>query len=389
MRTRVGRFVLLALLLAAGIGAVLSTWSIAKQIAELARTEQETADRIDHLSTAVAAVSAAQLAYMAPSADRQPERVPSLIEVVRTETSSLRPHVRSLDAGRTLQAIADGAAALGSIEARAQEHLWLGQELMAADLIFSDARKATDAMTSGLRALRLAESAAAAGARDAALKSAWTIIGAVAGVWALGLILLVRLPAARALPESLPDSVVPAFVPRAEAAPRLAEPERPDLSVAAELCTAIARLTSADDLPGLLARAASTLDASGIVVWMAAGEELFAASAFGYQPEVIRHLGPINRAAINATAAAWREGTMQVVAGDDGVQGALVAPMLGPERCVGVLAVELPHGREGNPVTKAVTTMLAAQLAAALAGWPAASAAAPVNVPPLDKAAEA
>ena len=116
---------------------------------------------------------------------------------------------------------------------------------------------------------------------------------------------------------------------------------------------------------------------------------MFAAAAFGYAPHVIRRLGPINRAALNATAAAWRTRTLQVVSGDDAERSALAAPMLGPDRCVGVLAVEVRVGQEGDPATRAVTTLLAAQLAAALAGWPAASAAAPVQVPPLERAVEA
>ena len=75
------------------------------------------------------------------------------------------------------------------------------------------------------------------------------------------------------------------------------------------------RLTNADDLPHLLQQAAAVSDASGAVIWMAAGEELFAAAAFGYPPQVIQKLGPINRSAINATAAAWRTSTLQAVTG--------------------------------------------------------------------------
>jgi GAF domain-containing protein len=149
------------------------------------------------------------------------------------------------------------------------------------------------------------------------------------------------------------------------------------------------RLNSAEDLPELLQQAAAVVNASGVVVWMAAGEELFAAAAFGYPEQVIRRLGPINRSAINATAAAWRTGSLQAVSGDHGTRGALAAPMLGPDRCIGVLAVETAAGHDIDAATRAVTMMFAAQLAAALAGWPAASAAAPVTVPPLDSAAEA
>jgi hypothetical protein len=147
-------------------------------------------------------------------------------------------------------------------------------------------------------------------------------------------------------------------------------------------------LTAAEDLPRLLQRAAKVLDASGVVVWMAAGEELFAAAAFGYPPQVIQKLGPIHRSAINATAAAWRSGGLQAVAGGHDAHGALAAPMLAPDRCVGVLAFEVGVGQEGDLARRAITMMFAAQLAGALAGWPAASAAAPTGAPPLDRVAE-
>ena len=113
---------------------------------------------------------------------------------------------------------------------------------------------------------------------------------------------------------------------------------------------------------------------------------MFAAAAFGYPPQVIQKLGPINRSAINATASAWRTSTLQAVAGGQDGRGALAAPMLGPDRCVGVLAVELGIGHDADAARRAVTMMFAAQLAAALAGWPAASAAAPSDVPPLETA---
>jgi hypothetical protein len=117
-------------------------------------------------------------------------------------------------------------------------------------------------------------------------------------------------------------------------------------------------------------------------------KKLIAASAHGYDSHALTRLGPIHRAALNATATAWRTGTMQVVDGTEGARGALVAPMLGTDRCVGVLAVEVADGRENDRTTQAVTRVLAAQLAATLAPWPAASVA-DSERPALDKAAEA
>ena len=43
--------------------------------------------------------------------------------------------------------------------------------------------------------------------------------------------------------------------------------------------------------------------------------------------------------------------------------GAIVAPMFGPDTCIGVLAAEVRHGREQDASTRAVTMMVAAQLA--------------------------
>jgi hypothetical protein len=276
---------------------------------------------------------------------------------------------------------------LVDIETRAQEHIRLGQDLMAADLIFSEARSAAAEITAGLRDLRRSEAAAFSLARSASLSLAGTIVVSVAIAWLIGLALLIPLPRANA-PE--PKSVaVPETASSAIFAieQRVPEPSpQPDLALAADLCTAIGKLTAAEELPVLLQRAARVLDASGIVLWMAAGEELFVAAAYGYQPHVISKLGPINRSAINATAAAWRSSALQVVSGTGDGRGAIVAPMLGPERCIGALAVEMAVGREPSAASGAIARLFAAQLAAALAGWPAASAAAPADVPPLDRA---
>jgi len=297
--------------------------------------------------------------------------------------------VRSIEAGRALQAATASLATLSDVDVRAQEHLRLGQELMAADLLSSDGRSADEAVATNLRVLRAAENDGFATSRAAAFDSLWTIAGSVAALWILGLILLVRQPAVvlREEPVSVPSPhtlLAPTDTPREALASTSL-----DLQKAADVCTAIGQLTNADDLPRLLQQAAAVLNASGVVVWMAAGEELFAAAAFGYPAEVMRKLGPINRAAVNATAAAWRNGTLQVVSGSLAERGALAAPMLGPERCIGVLAVEVGVGQEAEAATRAVTSLLAAQLAAALAGWPAASAATPIQAPPLDRAVEA
>lgn len=389
MRSRAWRVVLVIVLLGGGAGAALVGWTISRQIAEVDRSQRELSDRADRLLTTLDAVTTAQQAHVTASSEQDPARVSALLGQLRSETEALRPHVRSIDGGRALQAVASSVATLSDIEARAAEHMWLGQDLMAADLLASDGRSADEAVASGLRTLRGAENDAFAAARASALDSLWTIAGAIAVLWVVGLILFMRQPSAVVREVSPAATQGHTLLAPTDAAQKLEPATSLDLQGAADVCTSIGQLTSAEDLSPLLRRAASVLDASGVVVWMAAGEDLFAAAAFGYAPHVMRRLGPINRAALNATAAAWRTSTLQVVSGDQTERSALAAPMLGPDRCVGVLAVEVRVGQERDPATRAVTALLAAQLAAALAGWPAASTAAPVNVPPLENAAEA
>jgi len=388
MRSRGWRFLVLVLMLASGAAAVWSSWNISRQIAQLDRSQRDLTDRIDGLLSTLDTVSSAQQAYVTPSSGQDPARVTELIGQIRQNTESLRTQVRSIESGRALQAVAAAAATLNDVETRAQEHIRSGQDFMAADLIFSDGRAADDAIASGLRMIRAAENDASSTSRADALDSSWTIGAAVAFLWVVGAILLVRVPAPVVPEEHVAIAPTQSLLTVAETLLDVSPPAGPDLQAAADVCTAMGRLTNADDLPRLLQQAAAVLDASGAVIWMAAGEELFAAAAFGYPPQVIQKLGPLNRSAINATAAAWRTSTLQAVTGGQDGRGALAAPMLGPDRCVGVLAVELGIGHDGDAGRRAISMMFAAQLAAALAGWPAASAAAPVDVPPLERAAE-
>lgn len=388
MRSRTWRFVILVVMLASGAAAAWAGWNTSRQITDFDRRQRDLTDHIDQLLATLHSVTRAQEAYVTPSPGQDPAGVLELTGQLRSGTDALRPRLLSIESGRAVQAVAAAAATLNDVETRAQEHLRSGQNFMAADLIFSDGRAADDAIASGLRTIRASETDHYASARADTLDALWTMGGASALVWLVGALLLARSPATDVSVQATTIAPTSSFQAIVEPANDLALHLGPDLQAAADVCTAIGRLTTADDLPPLLQRAAAVLDAPGIVIWMAAGEELFAAAAFGYPSQVIKKLGPINRSAINATAAAWRSGTLQAVSGGHDARGALAAPMFGPDRCVGVLAVEVGVGQEGDAARRAVAAMFAAQLAAALAGWPAASAAAPADVPPLERIAD-
>ncbi|HEY1302796.1 MAG TPA: hypothetical protein VGF24_04565 [Vicinamibacterales bacterium] len=334
------------------------------------------AARVDALLAAVQKINDAQQAYVVPRAiDRQTlEQVPTLIERVVNDAGEIARQARAPHSAETLERFVEGARALAQLESRAQEHIRNGRDLMASEVISVEARRAQGSMITALRDLRSGEGVAIESDRLATLNQAWLAIGGAATLWVVGLFALVGRPREEAAPQ--PESQAPAIP--------LSEPQKPspsalsaatDLGGVADVCTAIGRLTDSRDLPKLLTLASAALGAPGIVVWMAAGDELIAASAHGYDAKALARLGPIQRASLNATAAAWRLSAMQIVPSAEASRGALVAPMLGTDRCVGVLAVEVPPGREHDGMTQAITRLLAAQLAATLAPWPAASAA--------------
>jgi hypothetical protein len=211
-------------------------------------------------------------------------------------------------------------------------------------------------------------------------------IGAAAVVWLAGIVLLMRAPNAVAAVPVPASQTAPALeVPTVQAEPVAASPVGAsiDWARAAEASGDLARLSDASALPSLLSRIGQALDAHGVILWLGAGEQLFAAAAHGYESRVLSRLGPIDRGASNAAAAAWRSETMQTVAGDAVVNGAIVAPLVSPTGCRGVLAVEVRAGGEADPAARAGIAMIAAQLGGLVTAWPAGSAA---DTPPISQA---
>lgn len=379
MHRRSVRVALIALLIVVTSVAALIVRNSDSRGNDLLAGRDEVDARLARLNDTLAAIGAAQQSYVAPGQTDEPwfERMSGLVRQVYDDTTTLTPLLRSQGAADALKTLAAGMEALLGADARARENLRLGQPLMAADVIFSDSRNTLDAMSTTVRDLRATEHAAYDAERGGLSGMRWLALGITALLWIVGMVLLVPIPAASTEGTlSLSDST--------QSAPAVPQGPRPltvDLAAAADVCTALSRLTSTAELPDLLSRTASVLGAPGIILWMGAGEELFAVTAHGYRPQMIAKLGPIPKSADNATAAAWRTGELTTVAGDTLGNGAIVAPMFGPDACIGILAIEVRDGREQDPAAKAVAVMIAAQLATAVSAWPAASPAqAPVEV---------
>jgi hypothetical protein len=175
-------------------------------------------------------------------------------------------------------------------------------------------------------------------------------------------------PAVDRSPRVEPVVVAPAPMPAAPVS--LAPPPQPDVDLVAvaEICTRLARLVDLSEFPPVLEAAAHVLGASGIIVraWDPQANALAPALAHGYSDAVLSRVPPVPFDAANAVAAAFRAGDACVVNGDERCAGAMVAPLLTPSGCTGVLAVELRDGGEQRDTIRAVTTILAAQLATLL-----------------------
>jgi hypothetical protein len=374
LQKRVVRLTILALLVASGIAAAVFAWDSQRRIDSLESERLAIETTTDRLLQAVASISAVQQAYIdyGQRDETSFARVAALLRQVATDAGAVQ---RSARDGVSVAALEQFSAALGAAagaEMEARNSLVAGDSFAAADTLFDAARAPVRTMESTLRVVRDAEAVRFSNARTATARSTWMGIGAIALLWVAGLIVLTTVPGTRVQPVDVaPAPVAAPVTPDVAIGPQHASAL--ELSAAAAVCAEIARLTDPAALPDLLRRAATILGARGIVIWMGAGDELFAAMAYGYESTVMSRLRPIRRSADNATAAAWRAGELRTVAAAGTGFGAIIAPIAGPAGPFGVIAAEVRDGREHDVATRAVTAIIASQLAGVLSAWPAAS----------------
>jgi hypothetical protein len=163
--------------------------------------------------------------------------------------------------------------------------------------------------------------------------------------------------APRHVQEPLPGLPEPLPLPEAEA-------EGVNMTAIAQLCTRLACAQDAQEVTGSLEEAANLLNAVGLILWIpdSLGVVLTPVFAHGYPDEVIAVLARVSTDANNASAQAFRTLTTCIVNGSEYRTGAIVAPLLTPMGCAGVLAVELHNGDEQRDDVRAAITILAAQM---------------------------
>jgi hypothetical protein len=325
--------------------------------------------------------------------------------------------LRQSTASASAQAAVDeGSSAIGEfadVDKRARDYVRSGQLLMASDVIFTEGGQLITVAARQVETARLAEHEAF-DASEASVRqqeaAAIGVAGALAGL--IALVLAATGPrstdAAQASPAGTlslgrvaPLGEVSAVSPVSPVSPvgrlgndgeegivshaRAGAPtsHRPPtaaparnavmLRAVADLATDLGRLRDSEELERLLGRAADLIDADGLVVWMGSGpgsssDALRPVLAYGYAPHIVARMPSVPRSADNAAAGAYRTGALQIVRSrPGGSAGAIVAPILGPNGCIGALSAEIKSGGEESEAVQAVASIVAAHLAGVLA----------------------
>jgi CHASE3 domain sensor protein len=396
MKSRALRFALHALFVVLVVAAAYVVWQ--KETDNLASANASRAfdERARVVSRSFLEIKSAQPGYVAAGQgeDYWLSRVDALIAGAREGLTALEPLARVPQSRTEIDAALADLEDFEQMDRRAREYVRGGQRLLASDLIFSDGIEKMDGAVSAIDRARLAESTDAQDGigirrREQVLTAAGAAALAVLIVFVLAPLPKSEsagsapgepaathsrtsasiapahapgkpagsVPAAQPAP---PRGVVPAVVP---SAPRPSAPGV-DLAGIAALCSDLTRVTDTRALPAALERAASLLNASGLVLWVADpdGRELAPVIAHGYPQNLVSRMGTIPRDAENATAAAFRTGLVQIVKADKISHGAIAAPLLSPAGPLGVMAAELLQDGERREATRAAVAIVAAQL---------------------------
>ena len=359
---------ILIALITLGIPAAYVLWTLQQQTSATIDAERRVESHVADITRTLSAIATVQQGYVAPGQLDEPlfEEAAALMARLSAQVQALEPMLRSAQATTHVGAVRQAVEDLQAADARTRENLTRGQELMAADVIYSDGRNVVAAITSRLREAQAAEQAAASASLAGTSRWMWMLFGVLA---------LAPAAAFAAFKKSTPrvtEAVIPApAVPAFDVVPTLSPTV--DMAATAALCTEISRVADTQRLESLLGRAAGLVNASGAMLWMGAGDHLFAALAHGYPPDIVSRLPPIGRDADNAAARAWRSAQrIRIPRSADG-SAAVVAPLFSTDACVGVLAVEMTAGREADDDVEIAVALVAAQLATVVSAWPVAS----------------
>jgi hypothetical protein len=399
MRSRAARLTISAAALIALAAAGFLAYQTERRIATRHEAVRAFDLRARETANILADIRSAQEAYVAAGqgAAYWMPKVTALLEEVAPKIDQLRASAVSTSARSGLMEAAARVSEFGNVDRRVRDYMRSGQTLMASDVVFTEGGETTVAAARLVESARLAEHQTLDADEAALRRRQAAVLAGAAGFGALVLLALAWVaPRARdASMESEPatdaEPVAGGLMLRTSPAQKASarvedsaparEPVKapsagalrgsaPMLKAASELCTDFSRATNLVDLTRLLARAADVMDASGIVVWLGdgAGGDLRPVLAHGYSEHVLARLSTIPREADNAAAEAYRTGKLQIVLKRPAISnGAVVAPLLASEGCIGAFTAEILAGSETSDAVQALASLFAAQLTGILA----------------------
>jgi hypothetical protein len=403
MRSRPARLALSALAWIGLGAAAFLTFQIQQQIgvrrAALRAFEATSRDATDALGDA----QAGQQAYVAPGQEQAEwgVKVAAYLQTASASVETLKIAAQSSGASPSLLDASAALEQIHQIDGRVRQRIAAGAPSDAAALIFSEAAADFSGAVSALDAAVTAERQTADEFEAAQQRLQIYALGGAAGVAALVLVVLGLVPTGaadaetalrdaasdtedamplRVVPSSATDQLIDASAPASTAL--IDKPAFEALQGAVDVCAGFGRVRDSSDLAPLLERAAGALNARGLIVWLGstAGADLRPVLAHGYSDATLARIPTVPRDADNAAATAYRTSTMQVVKSrPGGSQGAIAAPLVGPDGCIGALTAEIRDGREHADATCALAQICASQLAAVLAPAAAADASAPTH----------
>ena len=364
-------------------------------------------DRLAREATAAAAdARAAQQAYVAlgQGADYWMSKADATRERLTAVLATLEPSAADASSRSTIGQAVAAVTEFANVDARVRQYLKNDELFMAADIVFSEGGAAAEGVRQHIERALAEEHVAfdrfEADNRQVEIAAAGGAAGIVLFVTAILALVRSNAPVdvepvslSRLAPSagdrqiagsaSAADRDLPLRDGELLRNPRAAIAAQPAdlpghvtpvaLDSVAQICTGIGRVSDQEALMRLLSQAAEVLGASGLVLWVGteseSGSELRPALAHGYSPDIVSRIPAVPRSANNAAAAAYRSGTLQIVLSQSGSRskGAIVAPVLSADGCVGVLSAEIRGGGEASATVQSLAAIFAAQLAGVVA----------------------
>lgn len=397
MRSRPARLTLCTLALIALCGTVLYSTFTQSQIDSrqtafllFERTARDASDALQD-------VQAGQQAYVAPGQESREwmNKVATYLKTIASALDVLKPAAVSPATKASLQDASTAMASVAAIDKRLRTQVSIGELHQASEIVFTEANDTIASARADVESAIDSERQSADAFADQ--RRRLQRFASLTAVLLAGLaIVLVGLVPAGFIERVLGEGD--------ELSPELAEPRAGlDLAAAAALldarttqpfpaslpadllnslstlCTGFGRASNVDELRPLLEDSAALIGARGLIVWLGNldGGDLRPVLAQGYSDSTLAHLPRVPRHADNASAFAYRTGEIQVVTSrPGGALGAVVAPLLSTDGCIGALAAEIrERGDESAEETRALAAIVASQLASVLAPAAAASAA--------------